>query len=385
MTSDAHIGDEAFIVEPSRISEVGTVGPSRIPVRNLWHMFLYASDLLSMLGKFEAAVEDGPALVGLLARILCESVERRLRRGMPRGYVATAGELNAIRGKIDVLRSVRAVSFERARVYCRFETLAIDTPRNRIIKSTLVDLLSGGKFGPGDDPSGTLRMRLKTLVTWMREVAVVRVTRDSFRREQIGRNDTNDRMILALCDMVRYLLLPTETEGSVELREIDREYKLVGRVYERFVTRFYELQLRPLGWQIWPQKHLDWPVIGASSGMHEHLPGMQADLVLTDPKRQRRVIIDTKFTNVLTRGRQEREVFKSGNLYQIYAYLRTQEASSPAISEGLLLYPAVNWTCGESMMLDGHILRLATVDLARPWAEIENALTAMVLASHAAC
>ena len=72
--------------------------------------------------------------------------------------------------------------------------------------------------------------------------------------------------------------------------------------------------------------------------------------------------------------------FKSENLYQLYAYLRTQEHLTKAhrAAEGLLLYPATTHDLTESIVVQGHRIRVATVDLSEKWENIEARLLALV-------
>ncbi len=89
------------------------------------------------------------------------------------------------------------------------------------------------------------------------------------------------------------------------------------------------------------------------------------------------VILDTKFTAAsLTGGRFGRLTFNSDHIYQIYAYLRSQEARSEAhrASTGILLYPTVDHALAEAIELQGHVIRFETVDLALPWQDIERRL-----------
>jgi 5-methylcytosine-specific restriction enzyme subunit McrC len=58
-----------------------------IPVRNLWLLMLYASELTRFKDKFNALVDaDSDDLPDLVARLLAEAVERRLKRNLTRGY-----------------------------------------------------------------------------------------------------------------------------------------------------------------------------------------------------------------------------------------------------------------------------------------------------------
>lgn len=72
--------------------------------------------------------------------------------------------------------------------------------------------------------------------------------------------------------------------------------------------------------------------------------------------------------------------FKSENLYQIYAYLRTQEHLSEAHreAEGMLLYPTTERSVDEAMVAQGHRIRVATLDLSQGWGEIEERLLGFI-------
>jgi 5-methylcytosine-specific restriction enzyme subunit McrC len=69
------------------------------------------------------------------------------------------------------------------------------------------------------------------------------------------------------------------------------------------------------------------------------LPGMQTDIELNHIASGRRIIIDTKFTHIFTKSDYREAMLKSGYLYQMYAYLRTQEQvddQASLCSEGIL-------------------------------------------------
>jgi 5-methylcytosine-specific restriction enzyme subunit McrC len=64
------------------------------------------------------------------------------------------------------------------------------------------------------------------------------------------------------------------------------------------------------------------------------------DIVLNHPLAGRRIVIDTKFNELLTRGWYRDETLRSGYLYQIYAYIRSQSGRGDKLAdqaEGLLL------------------------------------------------
>ena len=53
-----------------------------IPIRNFWHMLLYAWDRAAFLNRWNAEVEAAPSLDALFASLLSKLVEQRLRIGL---------------------------------------------------------------------------------------------------------------------------------------------------------------------------------------------------------------------------------------------------------------------------------------------------------------
>lgn len=111
----------------------------RIPVRNLWLLMLYASDLFRLQRELgEVSFEEEPnELPDLVARILVDIVERRLRRQLNRGYQTRRENLTRVRGRIDMLKTERRSLLQRGLVACEFEEMTIDTPRNRFVLHAL--------------------------------------------------------------------------------------------------------------------------------------------------------------------------------------------------------------------------------------------------------
>ena len=69
----------------------GYVG--RIPVRNLWLLMLYASDLFRMRGTDKVGLDESPdELPDLVAEILARAVEVRQRRQLSLGYVRSGAK-----------------------------------------------------------------------------------------------------------------------------------------------------------------------------------------------------------------------------------------------------------------------------------------------------
>ena len=119
--------------------------------------------------------------------------------------------------------------------------------------------------------------------------------------------------------------------------------------------------------------------------MAEILPSMQTDIVLeapagTERQARRRLVIDTKFTHILSPAQYGGEKLRSGYLYQMYAYLRSQERADDPLSQnaaGLLLHPSIGRHVDEEATVQGYRMRFATVDLAADGPAIRERLLSL--------
>ena len=350
---------------------VGYIG--RIPVRNIWLLLLYASQLYRELPEawrveLENALDEIPELV---AEILVSAVERRLRRNLSAGYIRRHADLNRVRGRINLFRTERRQLLQRARVACIFDELTVDTPQNRYVKAALLRLAQvlQRKRQP-TSRSIHLAQRCRHLAARL-ERAGVQTELDPKRLrsgailDSLGWTDAEERRMLAAARLAFDLFIPTEESGASLLPLVNRQETQGWKLYEDAVAGFYQAVLTERGWSVTPQSPISWPRENPTSGLPELMPGMIRDLVLQDGNQ--RIVIDTKFTSIVTTGQQGKETFKSGNIYQIYAYLRSQEHADDPLSlnaAGVLLYPSINADYDEAAIIQGHEIRFATVNLA---------------------
>jgi 5-methylcytosine-specific restriction enzyme subunit McrC len=344
----------------------------RIPVRNLWLLMLYASKLTRFGKRFNALVEaDIDDLPDMVARLLVEAVEYRLRRNLTRGYRHRQMAVTRVRGRIDVLTTESRLLLSRGEVFCRFEELTIDTPRNRLIRAAL-DLMSR-LVG---DVALAQRCRGLGTVLGRSGVGGLRPSRAELASDQIGRNDASDRFMVALAQIAFDLALPTEESGSTALVAPEREEYWVRLLFEKAVLGFAHAELVPLGWSVHESVALRWQVKSRSVGLDAVLPRMVTDIILDPPIRRRRVVVDTKFASIFGSRRFGGNTLKSGYLYQMYAYVRSQEGVGVEWEEtaGLFLHPAIEESAYEHAEIQGHVITFATVNLAGTTSEIRQAL-----------
>jgi 5-methylcytosine-specific restriction enzyme subunit McrC len=366
------LGDAPGINESLHLTEYG------IPIRNLWYMLLYAwnESPITPPGNMED-IEDAPSLDALLASVLVRLVQQRLRIGLGRNYIDEKHLLRGIRGRINFSNSLKRRSFERGQAYCEFQQYSLNVPKNQIIRSTLMRLIKTGQFGPDPTRAEELRHILRRLIRDLDGIDLIELKLDYIRRQQLGRNDRDYRIMLAICELLLQRQMPTDSTGQSRLPAIDRAALVMYHIYERFIANFYKIHLH--GWEVSPQKRLSWH----EREPNTYLPSMAPDIVLQEKTTGRIIALDTKFTaQSLIKNQWGGEGFNSGHLYQMYAYLKTQEHVSEhhRRASGILLYPVVNQKkISERIILQEQSLIVESVDLTAPWQDIEQHLLELIL------
>lgn len=339
---------------------IGRIG--RIPVRNLWLLMLYASDLFRELEKTKkVAVEDNPDNIpNLVAEMLCRRVEHRIQRNLSYGYQSRDAVLGRVRGSIDLLNTERHRLLDRGKVACRFHELTIDTARNRYVRTALEEI---SKIILKRE----LIHRCRSLAESLRRLGVTgeRPNRGEVSIDRFGRHDVDDQPMVVAAHLAFNLALPTEAAGAKQLSLPDREITWIRKLYEKGIAGFYDVVLPKNGWRVDVGKTIGWQIENKSLGIDKILPSMRTDIIIDHSDAGRRIVIDTKFNSVVTRGWYREETLRSGYVYQIYAYLRSQEGND-LLSEnasGLLLHPSVGDMVNEAVVIQNHEIRFATVDL----------------------
>ena len=284
--------------------------------------------------------------------------------------------LRRVRGRIDILRTVAGDLFRKGEVACRFAELTADTPRNRLVRAAHGRMASLSL-------AADLADRCRTLAHSMGRMGVGSdlPSRAETASDQIARHEVDDRLMVSLAQAVFDLILPTEESGARALLVAQREEKGLPKLFEKAIGNILRAELpRDEGWRVRTSKWHRWQVESSSPGIGTYLPGMETDIIVENAPAQQRIVVDTKFTGILTRSRDGRARFKTSHLYQLYAYLRSQERPGDPMSlgaDGILLYPSVGLHIDETALIQGHRIRFVTVDLARPSSEVLDQLCAI--------
>ena len=340
----------------------------KIPIRNLYYVFLYAWAGFPGGAVGETGIDDSPDLPNLFAKLLSTGTRRLFRRGLDRGYHTFTDEIVGVRGRLRLDRMIKERTQLRGRAVCDFDELTHDVLLNQVLKATLINLASCV-----DVDSGT-RHDLRSLARRFYDVTDIHLSASHFHRITVSRNNLEYVFLSQLCEFVFWTLMPDEHGAGARFEQVlDNEFRM-RKIFEDFLRNFF--QLHRSEYRVRAESS-EWDVCDATLDDLALLPRMVTDITLRQPDHT--IIIDAKFwRETLDVGPYGERVW-SQHLYQLITYLQNERIrhKGKALS-GMLIYPNVGRSLRLRYRLLGIPIVVATVDLGREWHDIETELNKLL-------
>jgi 5-methylcytosine-specific restriction enzyme subunit McrC len=311
--------------------------------------------------------DDCKTLAELFARVLDGGVTHLLKRGIDRGYITEEEDTSSLRGKFDVSVTIKRNLLRQSRVHCVIDSLSYDVMHNRIIKATIRSLVRC------KDLDRNLRDRLLRLYRRLHEIIDIDLSAKVFGSVQLHRNNAYYRFLLQVCRLIHDNLLINEDTGDSRFRDFLQDDKQMAVLFEKFVRNFYRHEQSSFRVK---SERFFWQEVEATQGDLQFLPGMKTDVSLDSPTRK--IVIDTKYYAKCLQSYFDSETIHSGNLYQLFAYLKNLQIGDSRQIEGVLLYPTVSKSLSLRYRIQGHTMRIATVDLNAEWQTIRQRLLGLL-------
>ena len=184
-------------------------------------------------------------------------------------------------------------------------------------------------------------------------------------------------MLIAVCFLVVKGLLQTNTDGSTKLMDFLDEQRMC-RLYEKFILEYYRKEHPELTASA---SQIPWAL---DDGIGDMLPVMQTDIMLS--RGDKVLIIDAKYYSQTTQAQFDTRTLHSGNLYQIFTYVKNKEAELADTQHevsGMLLYAKTDEAVqpNGAYLMSGNRISVRTLDLNQSFPEIAKQLDA-VAAEH---
>jgi hypothetical protein len=115
-----------------RVGDLQIRVESKIPATHLNYIISFG-EILPRIDRVRADLAAGASLPDLVATWLIWAIEKLIRGGLEVGYHEEFEELHQVRGRVACIETAITNAMGRAVVFCEFEELGVDTPRNRIL------------------------------------------------------------------------------------------------------------------------------------------------------------------------------------------------------------------------------------------------------------
>lgn len=338
-----------------------------IKVKNIYYMLAYAYQTLREAGFEDLGAEDFDNIHDLLAAILARGVSDQVRRGLYRDYIPRQEALSALRGRICVGESIKQQTLSLGKLVCAYDEFSENSAHNRILKTTMLLLLQLGSLTFANQEA--LR-RLLPYFSGVEEIAPISIR---WERLSYDRNNASYRLLINICRIVLEGLLLTTEAGDLRLAKWlsdEQMYKL----YEKFVLSYYQREHPAYSARA---AYIDWDL--AEGTDRTFLPVMKSDITLT--KGDRILIIDTKWYShtMATILPFDSTTFISGNLYQIFTYVKNKDRQRAGNVAGVLLYAKTDEavTPDDEFFIGGNWIGLKTLDLSQEWSGVTSQLESL--------
>ena len=333
-----------------------------IPVQNIYYMLSYAFQVLNEQGYKDIATERFDNVAELCAAILSKGIAVQLKHGLGKEYIPQTEALSSLRGKIDITESIKTQSLLRKQLICTYDDFTVNSYLNRILKSTMELLLH-------TDISKARKKALRKLMIYFADVDVLDVHTINWNI-RYDRNNQTYRMLVSICYLVIKGLLQTNTDGSTRLMDFIDEQRMC-RLYEKFILEYYRKEHPEITARA---SQIPWQL---DDGFSDMLPIMQSDITLF--KGNRTLISDAKYYAHNTQTQYDVHTLHSGNLYQIFAYVKNKDAEYgdvPHEVSGMLLYAKTDEQIQPDHVyhMSGNKISVRTLDLNCDFAMIAEQL-----------
>ena len=339
-----------------------------IPIKNIYYMLSYAFQVLNEQGYKNLATEQFENTADLMAAILAKGISIQIKRGLGKEYISQTESLSTMRGKIDIAESIKTQSLLKKQMVCDYDEFSINGTMNRIIKSTVELLIYSGNIS-------TKRIKeLKKLMVYFTDVEKINLYTVNWNMHY-NRNNQTYRLLISVCYLVVKGLLQTNSDGTNKLMDFVDEQRMC-RLYEKFILEYYRKEFPEITANA---SKIDWQL---DDGISDMLPVMQTDIMLT--YNEKILIIDAKYYSHTTQSQYDTHTLHSGNLYQIFTYVKNKEAELEGKPHdkvsGMLLYAKTDEEVlpDNDYVMSGNKISVKTLDLDCEFSQIAEQLDKII-------
>ena len=326
-----------------------------IRIQNIYYMLSYAFQVLNEQGYKQIATEEFENVAELCSAILIKGVTSQIKRGLGKEYVEQTDSLASLRGKINISASVKGQTLLNKRMICSYDEFSVNSYMNRILRTTMETLIKS-------NISKNRKKQIRKLLIYFAEVEPLERERINWKL-QYNKNNQTYQMLISVCYLILKGLLQTTTDGNTKLMDFLDEQRMC-RLYEKFILEYYRKEHKEIKASA---SQIPWDL---DDGYSEMLPIMQSDIILKSVDKT--LVIDAKYYAHTTQSQYSTNTLHSGNLYQIFTYVKNLDTNKSGNVAGMLLYAKTDEIVlpNNDYKMGGNQISVKTLNLDCEFAEI---------------
>ena len=333
-----------------------------IKVQNIYYMLAYAFQNLNVSEVEKSSYESFDYADNLFAVILSNGIARQIKSGLGKAYMIKQENRLSPKGKINLSATMRQQSNHDGRVVCYVDEYLENTYMNQILKSVSLHLLHSKDVDPDS------KRKLKRVLLYFGSVDVIDCNTINWSKLQYNRNNSSYKMLMNICYLIVEGMLMTTSEGNMKLNRFIDDQRM-SALYERFIFEYYKKTFPEFSVS---RSQIEW---NTDDGIIELLPRMKTDVMIEMSGKT--LIIDAKYygSSLQTNTRFGNQTVHSGNLYQIYTYVKNKDTMHTGDVSGMLLYANTeDRNPDNEYYLDGNKISVKTLDLNCPFPLVKKQL-----------
>lgn len=296
-----------------------------ILIRNIYYMLTYAFQELRKNNYDEISKEDFEYIQDLFAEILYKGISYQLKQGLYREYISCKDTLSVLKGKLDIGETIKNRIRHKNTLSCEYDDLSEDNTFNQILKTTAGILIREKAVGP------KRKNLLKSLMPFFNGVSEIDPFNIHWNMLRFQRNNQTYKMLMNICYFILDGMLMTTESGAYKMATFSDDH--MNRLFEKFVLEYYCHHFPRLS--AYPDQ-ISWDITDRDTAAIDFLPSMKTDITLHNGDRT--LIIDTKYYGRMMQEQFDKQTIHSGNLYQIFTYVKNLDKDNTGLVSGMLLY-----------------------------------------------
>jgi 5-methylcytosine-specific restriction enzyme subunit McrC len=206
---------------------------SQIPIQNIYYLLSYAWNRLDEADLVDVGDEEFDDVANLLGKVLASGCSYLFKKGIYRNYHEVEEEISGVRGRLMIGKSVKDLSFQNKRAWCRYDELTHNVLPNQILKATILRLLQM------EEIDEDLHEELKVIHSRFSDIRDINLQLHHFNKVHIHRNNAFYRFLLQVCQLIFESSALQEEGEQYQFRDFSRDDSKMRLLFQAFVKNFY--------------------------------------------------------------------------------------------------------------------------------------------------